>query len=116
MAAREARRGGKGPRPGFYSRVLDEAERMDLQVALEVKGLDEEIALLRWKIRSLLAKDPEDIKLLLQAANTLVRLVKSRYNLSRDDDATLRDNIMNVLKELALPLGVKVGEKLLQKF
>ena len=88
---------------------------MDLQVALEVKGLDEEIALLRWKIRSLLEKDPEDIKLLLQAANTLARLVKSRYNLSQDDDATLRNTIVNVLKELALPLGVKVGERLLGK-
>jgi hypothetical protein len=115
LAVREARKGSKTPRPGFYSRVLDEAERMELQVALEVKGLDEEIALLRWKIRSLLEKDPEDIKLLLQAANTLARLVKSRYNLSQDDDATLRDTIMNVLKELALPLGVKVGEKLLGK-
>jgi hypothetical protein len=93
--------------------VLDEAERMELQVALEVQGLDEEIALLRWKLRSLLEKEPENIKLLLQAANTLARLVKSRYNLSRDEDATLKDTILKVLKELALPLGMKMGGKLL---
>jgi hypothetical protein len=93
--------------------VLDEAERMELQVALEVQGLDEEIALLRWKLRSLLEKEPENIKLLLQATNTLARLVKSRYNLSRDEDATLKDTILKVLKELALPLGMKMGGKLL---
>ncbi|MEE8370408.1 MAG: hypothetical protein V3S00_06540 [Dehalococcoidia bacterium] len=110
MGGKQARRGSrKEPRPGFYSRVLDEAERMELQVALEVEGLDEEIALLRWKLRSLLEKEPEDIKLLLQAVNTLARLVKSRYNLSRDEDVTLKDTILTVLKELAVPLGVKVG-------
>lgn len=115
MPAGQPGKGNKAPRPAFYSRVLDEAEKMDLQVALEVKGLDEEIALLRWKLRSLMKKDPGNLKLLLQTVNTLCRLVKSRYNLSQDDEATLRDTVMSVLKELAIPLGVKVGEKLLGK-
>ena len=51
---------------GFYSKVLDEAERLDFELATGVDGLDEEIALLRVKIKSLLERDPENIKLIMR--------------------------------------------------
>jgi hypothetical protein len=91
---------------GFYSRVLDEAERLDFEQATDVEGLDDEIALLRVKIKSLLAHDPENIRLIMQAANTLVRLVRTRYNISQDDKKGLKEAIVNVLRDVALPLGI----------
>jgi len=97
---------------GFYSRVLDEAEQRDFEIATCVEGIDDEIALLRVKIKSLVERDPENIKLIMQATNTLARLVRTRYNISREDKKCLRDAIANVLRDVALPLGIGIGANL----
>ncbi len=94
---------------GFYSRVLDEAERLDFELATSVEGIDDEIALLRVKIKSLLEHDPENIKLIMQAANTLARLVRMKYNISKEDKKGLKEAIGNVLRDIALPLGIGIG-------
>jgi uncharacterized protein YjcR len=94
---------------GFYSKILDEAEQLDFELATGVEGIDDEIALLRVKIKSLLANDPENIKLIMQATNTLARLIKTRYNISQEDKKGLKEAIGNVLKEVALPLGIGIG-------
>jgi len=94
---------------GFYSKVLDEAERLDFERATGVEGIDDEIALLRVKIKSLLERDPENIKLIMQATNTLARLVRTRYNISKEDKKGLKEAIGNVLRDVALPLGIGIG-------
>ena len=94
---------------GFYSRVLDEAGRLDFEMATGVEGIDGEIALLRVKIKSLLERDPENIKLIMQATNTLARLVRTRYNISKEDKKGLKEAIGNVLRDVALPLGIGLG-------
>lgn len=95
---------------GFYSKVLDEAEQLDFEFATGVEGLDDEIALLRVKIKSLLEKDPENIKLLMQATNTLVRMVKTKYNITKEQKQGLKEAIGNVLKDIAVPLGIGVSQ------
>jgi len=97
---------------GFYSKVLDEVERLDFELATSVDGIDDEIALLRVKIKSLLAHDPENIKLIMQATNTLARLVRTRYNISKEDKKGLKEAIGNVLRDVALPLGIGIGAAL----
>ena len=114
MTARAKKRGApKGNqnarKHGFYSKVLDEAERLDFEVATGVEGIDDEIALLRVKIKSILSHDPENIKLIMQATNALARLVKTRYNISRDQKKGLKEAIGNVLRDVALPLGIGIG-------
>lgn len=94
---------------GFYARILDEAEQLDFELATGVEGLDDEIALLRVKIKSVLAHDPENIKLIMQATTTLARLVRTRYNISKEDKKGLKEAIGNVLKDVALPLGIGIG-------
>ena len=94
---------------GFYSKVLDEAERLDFELATGVEGIDEEIALIRVKIKSLLERDPENMKLIVQAANTLERLVRTRYNISKEDKQGLKEAISTVLRDVALPLGISIG-------
>jgi len=97
---------------GFYSKVLDEAEQLELQAAREIEGIDDEIALLRVKIHSLLEKDPDNIKLIMDATNTLARLLRTKYNLDKVQGKGIKDAIANVIKELAIPLGVGVGAAL----
>ena len=95
---------------GFYSKVLDEAEQLDFELATGVEGFDDEIALLRVKIKSLLENDPENIKLLMEATNSLVRLVKAKYNISKEQKKGLKEAIENVLKDIAIPLGIGIGQ------
>jgi len=106
----KARRKGSKPgvKQGFYSRVLDEAEQLDFELASGVEGFDDEIALLRVKIKSLLENDPENIKLILQVTNALVNLVKARYKISKEQKQGLKEAIGNVLRDIAIPLGIKV--------
>lgn len=94
---------------GFYSKVLDEAEQFDLELATGVEGIDDEIALLRVKIKSILEKDPENISLLATATNALARLVKTRYNITKEQKKGLKEAIGNVLRDVALPLGLGIG-------
>ncbi len=100
---------------GFYSRVLDEAEKLDLESACGVNGIDDEIALLRVKIKAVLEKDSENIKLIMAATNTLAGLVKTRYHINKEQRQGLREAITNVLKDVAIPLGISMGTKALGK-
>jgi hypothetical protein len=105
----------KGKQPSFYAKVFDEADQLDFELASGVEGIDEEIALLRVKIKSLLENDPENIRLLMEATNTLARLVKTRYNITKEQRKGLKEAIGNVIRDIALPLGIGVGISLNQK-
>jgi uncharacterized protein YjcR len=110
MRKRGAPKGNQNARRhGFYSKVLDEAEQLDFELASDVSGIDDEIALLRVKIKSVLEKDPENIKLIMQATNTLAGLVKTRYKITREQRKGLKEAIGNVLRDVALPLGISIG-------
>ncbi len=95
---------------GFYSKVLDEAEQLDFELAAGVEGFDDEIALLRVKIKSLLENDPENIKLLMAATTTLANLVKTKYKITKEQKKGLKEAIENVLKDIAIPLGLGIGQ------
>ena len=115
MPAKPKRKRGGQPdnqnarKHGFYSKVLDEAEQLDFELATGVEGIDDEIALLRVKIKSILSHDPENIKLIMQATNTLAGLVKTRYNIAKEQKKGLKEAIGNVLRDVALPLGIGIG-------
>ena len=108
MAKKGAPKGNQNARKhGFYSKALDEAEKLELEEARGINGLDEEIAILRIKLRELIENHPENIELALEAANTIARLVRTRYNITKEQKKSLKDAITNVLTEIAVPLGVK---------
>ena len=94
---------------GFYSKVLDEAEQLDFELAAGVEGIDDEIALLRVKIKSIVDSDPENIRLIMEATNTLARLIRTRYSITREQRKGLKEAIGNVLKDIAIPLGIGIG-------
>ena len=98
---------------GFYSKVLDEKEQAAYEQAIFVEGIDEEIALLRVKMISLLERDPENIRLISQAANTLIRLMLIKSDVDRNDPRSMKQAIYTVLRDVALPLGIKIGSRFL---
>jgi hypothetical protein len=101
----------RGPRTGFYDKVLDEAEKLDFELAAGVDGINDEIALLRVKIKSRLEQDPNNLKNILQATNTLAKLVKVRYSITPEQKNGLKEAIANVIKDVAVPLGITVINK-----
>jgi hypothetical protein len=82
----------------FYAGALDAAERIELDAASEVEGLDEEIALLRMKLREALGKRPDDLALMLRGIDLLVKAVTARYRLSPEAGEDLSQNIANVVR------------------
>jgi len=107
-----ARKKATAKQSGFYQKALDEAERLDFELASGVNGIDDEIALLRVKIKSMLGDDPRNIKLIVKATNALERLVHTRYKISKEQRKGLKEAIGNVLKEVALPLGISIATTL----
>ena len=109
MPKRGAPKGNQNARKhGFYSRVLTEAEQLEMEAAVDIEGIDQEIALLRIKLRDLIESYPERVDLHLQAANTIARLVRTRYMISKEQKKSLKEAIAKVLTEVAVPLGVGV--------
>lgn len=95
--------------------MLDEEERLDFEQATRVEGLDDEIAMLRVRIKSVLRHDPDNMKLIAQATNALAKLVSTRYNINKNDKSKLMEAINNVLKDVALPLGIGFIGKVIDK-
>ena len=94
---------------GFYSNVLSESQRDDMLLAIEAEGIDEEIALLRVKIKSLVATAPENVPLLARSIESLSRLLASKMNIDKKDKPRLADAVTNVLKDIALPMAVNLA-------
>jgi hypothetical protein len=110
MAVKEKGKRKSSPR-GFYSRALDEAEKLELEEASHIEGIDEEIALLRVKLRELVEEQPERTDLHFEAANIIARLVRTRYQITKEQKKSLKEAIQKVLTEVAVPLGVGIGIK-----
>jgi hypothetical protein len=97
----------KSKRHVFYGQALNEAERLELEEASGVEGIDEEIAILRVKLRELIVAAPEKFDLHLKLATTIARLVTTRYSITKEQKKSLKEAITKVLTEIAIPLGIK---------
>ncbi len=82
----------------FYEGALDAAERNLLQDARKIEGLDEEIAVLRVKLRSAVKKQPQDLPLMLRGIGMLVKAVSARYRLSKQAEDDLADSLAGVIR------------------
>ena len=99
---------------GFYSRALKESEALDVQAALEIDGLDEEIAILRVKLRQLVQEHPDRLDLCLAAVDKIAKLVRIKYALNSGQKKSLRDAIAKVITDIAVPAGVSATKAILQ--
>lgn len=77
-----------------------------VEQAREIQGIDEEIAVLRAKFKSLLNDDKQNIKVILQATETLGRLLHTKIKLSLADKQGLKEGLTTIIKEIGEPLGV----------
>jgi len=107
MTRRGAPAGNQNARKhGFYSQALKEAQRIDLDEAQDIEGLDDEVAVLRVKLKELLEHAPENVPLQLETARTLARLVQLQYKLGSKDKSSLTDAITDLITNVGGPLGI----------
>ena len=45
----------------------------------------------------------------MEATNALERLIRTRYKITREQRKGLKEAISNVLRDIALPLGISIG-------
>ncbi len=97
---RRPARSGNSSRPrgrtagsGFYAGVLDAADRLSLADAAAVRGIDQEVAVLRLRLRRLLGEHPEDFALTVRSIELLVRAVGAAGKLAADDSSDVLDHI-----------------------
>lgn len=82
----------------FYEPSLTDEERRGFPEALRVEGLDQEIAVLRVRLRSVMEEYPERFDLQLQAVRLLVKAVAVKYRLSQKSEDDLYQNMLGVLR------------------
>ena len=82
----------------FYGSALDAAERVGLEAASDIEGLDREIALLRLKLREVLSERPEDLQVMMRGIELLVKAVSARYRLSKQGEERLAESIAGVVR------------------
>ena len=117
MGKAEGGRPKRGRRPaalpadradGFYRSALSEAERLALAEAADMRGLDDEIAVLRVKLRTALEENPQDVKLMFKGLELLVKALAARYRLSQRAEDELSERVEAVLRDLGAPLYPEV--------
>ncbi len=94
---------------GFYSKSVSPKDRRKLRIAADMKGLDQEIALLRAQISNF-AENPEHHRLILPGIALLSRLLLARQKLGYDKQEGLLAAVSNALKDIILPPGMTIGE------
>lgn len=81
-------------RSPFYAAALDADDRSGLAAAAAVRGLDQEIAVLRLRVRHLLAERPDDLVLLVRTIELLVRAVGASARLASADSSEMLERIV----------------------
>ncbi|MBN1692105.1 MAG: hypothetical protein JW845_00945 [Dehalococcoidales bacterium] len=118
--AKKKKGGQKGnrnaARKSFYSKIFDEAEKLDLTDAAGIEGIDEEIALLRMEIKKAIAGgDERNLLLLVKAAAALDKLIRTRYQVTVSQRHGLKEAIENVINNILVPMGVNIGSAVITK-
>lgn len=88
-------------RAPFYAEALDADDRADLADAAAVHGLDQEIAVLRLRVRRMLSDRPDDLALLVRSIELLVRAVGTAARLTSADSSELLERITAELGGIA---------------
>ena len=84
----------------FYAKDMERSEQELLNEAMAIEGLEQEIALLRVRLKAAFEEEKPDLRLLTKVMNTLVRAVATQYRISPKARQDLADNLSATLNSL----------------
>ncbi len=93
MSARTAR--------SFYETALSRADRVELEAARDIQGLEDEIAILRLRLRDALAAHPDDLELVERGVRLLVQSLLADYRLSSREAEGVTDAMTVLIEQIA---------------
>jgi hypothetical protein len=94
MSAATARR-------SFYEAALSEAERGDFAAARGVEGLQDEIAILRLRLREAMAAHPEDLLLVERGVRLLIQSLLAEHRISSKEASGVTDAVTAAIERMA---------------
>ncbi|MFH0847652.1 MAG: hypothetical protein V1894_06350 [Chloroflexota bacterium] len=95
---------------GYYSSSFTGVDKAYLTQAGHIIGLDDEIALLRARLKSVVKHSPDNIRLISEAASTLARLMRTSHKLGFSQRENLEQLRWNVLYDVGSQLGLNVNQ------
>jgi hypothetical protein len=95
------------PVSDFYTGVFGHAE---LLAAARIEGIDEELAVLRLRLREQWKQEPPDMALALKAMEILIRALGVRHRISRKRLDVLNEAVATVMQTLASQIHPVVEE------
>lgn len=87
-------------RPPFYESALSRAEREEFGVARGVEGLQEEIAILRLRLREALGEHPGDLDIVERGVRLLVQSLLAEHRLSSKEARNITDAASVLVEQL----------------
>ena len=99
---------GPASEPSLYRRNLGEKTAKAFDRALKIKSIDQELALLRVRVNSLLADDPHNSPLILKAIELVIRAYAAKARASGDPSAPTEEGIDNMLRGASEKFGLKI--------
>ena len=90
---------------GYYSTVFTGQDKASLNEAADIDGLDEEIALIRARLKSVVKNDPDNLRLISEAASTLARLMRTSQKLGLSSAEKLEQARWNVMFRMLSQFG-----------
>jgi len=101
---------------GYYSRTFSPADRFDLDIAADMEGVGEEIALLRFEIKkAITGGDMKNLAPLVQATVALEKLIRTHHRLFMEKRNSLKLVVENVVRNVLLPLGPAAVDSVLAR-
>ena len=107
----ESRRARGRRAPSFYERALSASDRELFEDALEVEGVDGEVALLRVHIHRLMEEHPEDTDALRAGIRLLVTALSARHRLTGREAQTLTETATDVLEQFIAAFAAGEGAR-----
>ena len=89
----------------FYLSALTEAEREHFERTLQVEGIDQEIAVLRLRLRQYVDGHPDDFRLLQSGVRLLVQALLAQHRLSPKQAEGLSEAAAQLLEEFGAVLS-----------
>jgi hypothetical protein len=95
---------------GYYSSALTGSDKANLTQASQITGLDNEIALLRARLKAVVQRNPDNIRLISEAASTLARLMRTSHKLGFSQADRFEQARWNVLYNMGSQLGLDINQ------
>ena len=90
----------------LYTAVMGRNPRRTFTRAHSIQGIDQEVALLRFRLRQLLVHHPNDDRRILNTATHIIRAVPAQARIAKDSPEDPHQGIYNILKYASEHLGL----------